>query len=253
MSHPKVEPTAGVIGHALRPATPVRQYLGAPPHAPGTHRQRALRRNDDGVSTARAAVLEERARIARDLHDTVSQTLYAIALGASRARRLADQSDVQRVLDDLLRLTEAAQSEVRGLLTDMREGALVPRGLTAALTVLAADFRKRHQLDIRLSVANDPDLPAVTQDALIGIVREALHNVAKHAAATRVDIVIQLHKNRVLLMITDDGLGFDTATARPGHFGLQSMRERASAIGGTLAVLSERGVGTQIRIGIVSK
>jgi signal transduction histidine kinase len=86
--------------------------------------------------------------------------------------------------------------------------------------------------------------------ALIMIAREALHNVVKHACAGRVTIVLEQVSGQVVLLITDDGLGFDTATYRRGHFGLQSMRERAAAAGGTLALRSAAGLGTELRVSI---
>jgi signal transduction histidine kinase len=91
-------------------------------------------------------------------------------------------------------------------------------------------------------------VPATTKDALVSISREALHNVVKHARADRVDIVLEVLAGETVLLITDDGRGFDPAASHPGHFGLQSMRERATALGAMLGVVSADGVGTQIRV-----
>ena len=196
-------------------------------------------------------MLQERTRIARELHDTVSQTLYAITLTASRALRVLKQSEgneVQHFIDDVLQLATAGQSELRALLTNIRSDRLPPGGLTAGLANLAADVRTRHGLEIRLSLADEPDVPATTKDALVLISREALHNVVKHACADRVDIVLDVLAGETVLLITDDGHGFDPAASRPGHFGLQSMRERAAALGGTLDLLSAHDLGTQIRV-----
>ena len=129
----------------------------------------------------------------------------------------------------------------------MRSDRLTSRGLTAALANLAADVRRRHGLDIRLSFADEPDVPATTKDGLVLISREALHNVVKHARADRVDIVLDVLAGETVLLITDDGHGFDAAMPRPGHFGLKSMRERAATVGGTLELVSVLGGGTQIR------
>jgi len=198
-------------------------------------------------------VLAERDRIARELHDSVSQTLYAITLGASRAGSLLDQNDVaevQRIIDDLLQLANAGQSELRALLTDIRSDRLTSGGLTAALENLTADARTRHNVDIRLSLGDEPDIPAATKEAVVMIVREALHNTARHSAACRVDIALERDGEHLMLLITDDGRGFDPARPRPGHFGLQSMRERATAVGGTFALISAVGLGTQLRVSI---
>jgi signal transduction histidine kinase len=181
------------------------------------------------------------------------QTLYAITLTASRALRLVTQqqaTEVQNSLDDILRLADGGQSELRALLTDIRADPRTPGGLTVGLTNLAADVRAHNGLDSRLSLPDEPVVPATMKEALVLISREALHNVVKHAAATRVDIVLERDAGQLALLIIDDGRGFDPRTCRPGHFGLQTMRERAAAVGGTLAYISADGAGTQVRVRI---
>jgi signal transduction histidine kinase len=198
-------------------------------------------------------VVEERARIARELHDSVSQTLYAITLGASRALKLLGRNEsreAQRIIDDVLRLATSGQSELRALLTDIRSDQLTSGGLVDALERLVADVGARHALEICLTATREPDVPATTKEALVMIAREALHNVVRHSGARRVDITLELQYGQLVLLITDDGRGFDPATPRPGHFGLQSMRERASAMGGSLGLNSGVGLGAQIRVSI---
>jgi signal transduction histidine kinase len=201
-------------------------------------------------------VLQERARIARELHDGVSQTLYAITLGATRALTHLQQNertDVQRSIDDVLQLANTGQSELRALLTDIRANILTSGGLVGALEHLAADSLLRDGLaglDIRLSVSSEPEVPVLVKDTLLMIAREALHNVVKHAHAHRVDIVLGHDAGQLTLVIKDDGLGFEPSRPRPGHFGLQSMRERATTVGGTLALHSAVGAGTQLRVSI---
>ena len=178
----------------------------------------------------------------------------------SRSARLApdslqqnERTDVQRLIDDVLQLANTGQSELRALLTDIRSNRLTSAGLVCALEHLAADVRTRNGLaglDIRLSVAHEPDVPAPIKDALLMIVREALHNAVRHADAHRVDIVLEHGGGQLRLLIKDDGRGFDPSRPRPGHFGLQSMRERATAVGGTLALFSAVGAGTQLRVSI---
>ena len=107
-------------------------------------------------------------------------------------------------------------------------------------------MRTQTGLDIRLSLADEPDAPATIKEALILISREALHNVVKHAGADRVEIGLDVDAGQMLLLIADDGRGFDPTLSRPGHFGMQSMRERAAVFGGTLELVSTQGVGTQI-------
>jgi signal transduction histidine kinase len=192
-------------------------------------------------------------RIARELHDTVSQTLFAIVLSGVRASSLLQHgraTDAQRVIEDLLQLATAGQTELRSLLADMRPDGLTSAEFSAAVRQLAADARARHDLDVRLSVPDSLDVPAAVSHALMMILREALHNVVKHAAARRVDVVLDCNGKQLTLLINDDGRGFDRAMPRPGHIGLQSMRERATALGGTVAVNSGIGLGTHVQVSI---
>jgi signal transduction histidine kinase len=210
-----------------------------------------FRRTARPASAADAAILQERARIARELRDSVSQTLYAIALTAARARALLirdEANDVHDIIDAVVQLANAGQSELRALLANIRSDPFASGGLITGLAQLAADVRARDGLDIRLSLADEPDVPATIKAALVMISREALHNVVKHARADRVDLVLEVDAHGLVLLITDNGGGFDTARSKPGHFGLQSMRERAAAVGGRLEVLSAKGLGTQIRV-----
>jgi signal transduction histidine kinase len=204
-----------------------------------------------GPRSIDAAVRQERARIGRELHDGVSQTLYAIALAAYRARILLPEDDgneVRQLIDHMLELANAGQSDIRALLANLRGGLLTSGGLTAGLTDLAADVRARTGLDISLALADEPDVPIAIKEALALISREALHNVARHARANRADIVLEDHAGSLVLSIVDDGAGFDPAVPRPGHYGLQTMRERATVIGGSLQFLSADGAGTQVRV-----
>ena len=194
-------------------------------------------------------MLRERARITRELHESVSQTLYAITVTASRALRLLEQKEsreIQHIVDDVLQLAKAGQSELRAILANIQPDPLPSGGLTAGLATLAGSVGTQTSLDIRLSLADEPDVPATIKEALILISREALHNVVKHADANRVEIGLEIDAGQMLLLIADDGRGFDPTLSRPGHFGMQSMRERAAIFGGTLELVSTQDVGTQI-------
>jgi signal transduction histidine kinase len=196
-------------------------------------------------------VLRERARIARELHDTVSQTLYAITLGAVHARGLlgdSESAEARRLIDDVLQLANDGQEELRALLTDIRSRRFTSGGFLTALQDLVVEVRTRTGLDIRLSSPCSPYLPVATQEALVMIIREALHNVARHGNATCAEIEIKANSGQLVILITDDGRGFDPAKSRPGHFGLQSMRERSTAVGAEFALVSGVGRGTQVRV-----
>jgi signal transduction histidine kinase len=157
-------------------------------------------------------------------------------------------NQAQLVLADVLQLASGGQSELRALLTDMRASAGTSGDLESGLKTLTAAVRARHGLDIRLSVPDEVDAPPAVGEAVVMIAREALHNVVKHAGAGRVDIAVELDSRELCLSIADDGRGFDPALPRPGHFGLQSMSERAAAVAGTLELSSGVGVGTRVRV-----
>jgi len=207
---------------------------------------------------ADVAVQQERGRVASDLHDTVAQTLYGISLSAARVLALLERSEtaqVQTVVEELLHLANDGQTELRTLLHALRSGQPLPLqgGLTGALASLATGLESRTGSQVRLSLADEPDLANTTKSTLIRIAREALHNIAKHARATHVDLVLEVGPADVTLQIADNGRGFDLWETHPGHFGLQLMREHAMTIGATLDLVSAPGRGTQVRIRVVRR
>src|SRR5438128_3180035 len=224
-------------------------------HAPRRARAYAIGHQqalaDAGLGAA-AAILDERTRIARELHDTVAQTLYAITLSASRALKLVGDGNpapLQRLVEDVIKLANDGQAELRAMLSSFRSELLIEHGLTGALTGLAADAQARYGLNVQLALGDEPDISPAAKEALARIAQEALHNVAKHAEADRVDLVLNVGSaDDVVLLITDTGRGFDPQLAHPGHFGLQSMRERAKAAGGSLDLISAVGYGTLLRV-----
>jgi signal transduction histidine kinase len=195
------------------------------------------------------AALEERQRLARELHDSVSQALFGIALGASAARRrlTLDPAKVGESLDYVMTLADAALTEMRALIFELRPETLEKDGLVAALTRHAAATQARHEILVETSLCEEPDLPLATKEALYRIAQEAMHNAVKHARATRIDLVLTRKPGRFHLEVRDDGAGFDAGRDYAGHFGLHSMRERMAAIGGTTEIKSAPGKGTRIR------
>jgi signal transduction histidine kinase len=195
------------------------------------------------------AALEERQRLARELHDSVSQALFGIALNASTADELlpTQPQEVPGLLKDVLGLAEAALAELQALIFELRPESLEREGLVGALEKQSAAVQARHGLRVRLHTAGEPDLPQLAKEALYRVAQEALHNAAKHARAHEVDVVLELGEAEVALLVADDGRGFDPRREFPGHLGLQSMRERAVAMGGTLEIESTPGVGTRLR------
>ena len=195
------------------------------------------------------AALEERQRLARELHDSVSQALYGIALGAKTARTLLDRDStkVASPLDYILSLADAGLAEMRALIFELRPESLEREGLVAALEKQAAALRARHEIKVETDLCNEPDAPLEIKEALYRIAQEALHNIVKHAHASSVRIRMRCSPENVTLDVSDDGIGFEPEGDFPGHLGLHSMRERTERLGGTLAVESAPGKGTQIR------
>jgi signal transduction histidine kinase len=196
--------------------------------------------------------MEERHRIARDLHDSVSQALFSTALHTRTAERALEHagssSELRQSLSAIGELTKAAQTEMRALIYQLRRDA-VEAGLVSAFAAHASSVRSTTGL--RVSV-NGPQsrLPIQprTEEELFAIGREALANVVKHAHAKSAVVRIEERPESVLLEISDDGRGFDATARRPGHFGLESMRGRAAAIDGDLTIESEAGGGTVVRV-----
>jgi PAS domain S-box-containing protein len=196
-----------------------------------------------------AAALEERQRLARELHDSVSQALYGIALGARTAQTLLERDSraVAEPLGYVLELAEAGLAEMRALIFELLPQALEREGLVAALQRQIAAVRARHRLSVVVSLGDEPDVHLEVKEALYRIAQEALHNTVKHAGARRIDIRLDDTGHALLLEVSDDGMGFDTAGTFPGHLGLQTMRERARRLGGIMEVTSTPGVGTVVR------
>jgi signal transduction histidine kinase/sensor domain CHASE-containing protein len=203
----------------------------------------------------RLAALEERQRLARELHDSVSQVLYAVGLGARTARALVDRADLApelrsglvEALDYVLSLAEVGLAEMRALIFELRPDSLEREGLVVALTRQADAVRVRQKIDVRTGFCSEPALPLEAKEALYRIAQEALSNVAKHAQASRLELRLGPDEGGLALEVQDNGVGFDPQRECPGHMGLCSMRERAAKLGGKLEISSSPGHGTLLR------
>jgi PAS domain S-box-containing protein len=193
--------------------------------------------------------LEQRQRLARDLHDSVSQAVYGIALGARSAKELLakDPAQVQEPLEYVLRLSEAALVEMRALIFELRPEALEREGLAGALKHHTAVLRARYGIAVEESLAAEPLTSWDSKQALYRVAQEALHNAGRHARATRVRIALSQDDSEIRLEVQDNGVGFDSQSAFPGHFGLNTMRERATDLGGRVDIESRPGAGTMVR------
>ncbi|MFZ5881129.1 MAG: GAF domain-containing protein [Chloroflexota bacterium] len=200
----------------------------------------------------RLAVLEERQRLARELHDSVTQSLYGINLYAEAASgqlALGQNEQALQYLNDIQTTAQESLSEMRLLIYELRPPILEREGLTAALQnrLYAVEQRAGLKFDLQDNLAER--LPSVFEDGLYRIAHEALNNTLKHSRAKHLAIHIRQEEERVIMEITDDGIGFEPGAAhREGCLGLVSMRERAQALGGRVSVESGPGNGTRIRV-----
>ncbi len=199
-----------------------------------------------------AASLEERARLARELHDSVSQALYGIALGARTARTQLDRDPSKAVepVDYVLSLAEAGLAEMRALIFELRPESLELEGLVAGLQKQADALKARHGITVDVDLCGEPPVPLTVKEAVSRIAQEAMHNTVKHARATRVGLRLFCDGGTVTLDIEDNGQGFDPSQTFAGHLGLRSMRERAADFGGAIVIESTPGAGTRIRLSI---
>lgn len=196
------------------------------------------------------ATLEERQRLAQNLHDAVNQSLFSASLIAEVLPRLWERNpdEGRQSLEDLRRLTRGATAEMRGLLAELRPLVLTDSELGDLLRQLGDALTGRMNIPVIVTVAEQGALPAELQVTLYRLCQEALNNIAKHAKASQVTMDLKYDADSVALHIRDDGRGFDPAHIPSGHHGLSIMRERAKACGAILSVVSQPGDGTDIFI-----
>ncbi|WP_169737175.1 PAS domain-containing protein, partial [Deinococcus pimensis] len=202
------------------------------------------------ASASDRAALAERQKLARDLHDSVSQALYGIALGGRTTLRQLERApdQVEASVRYMLSLAEAGLAEMRALIFELRPESLEQEGLSMALAKLASALHARHGLEVTLDLGEEPALPFDVKVALLRVAQEATHNVVKHASASSVDLRLKVTQDAVTLEVHDDGVGFDVLQVPEGRLGQTSMRERAEMVGATCRVISEAGVGTLVRV-----
>jgi PAS domain S-box-containing protein len=195
------------------------------------------------------AALEERQRLARELHDSVTQALYGIGLAAETTRLQLDRDpDRAASSNEIIRsLARAGMAEMRALLFELRPESLELEGLVAALQKQADALAGRHEIPIETTLCEEPPASMPVKEALYRIAQEALHNAIKHAHPTTLALRLDCVDGEILLEVEDDGEGFDTSGSFPGHLGMHSMRERAAKVGGVLEVKSAPHKGTHVR------
>jgi signal transduction histidine kinase len=210
----------------------------------------------DARLAAREAKAAERIRLARELHDSVSQALFSIAAHARTAQLALAQiphtaaGPLGRAVGQLRELAGGALAEMRALIFELRPEALAEEGLVAALSRQAAAICAREQLPVAVDGPRERlALSAEAEENGYRIVLEAVHNAVKHAAASHVTIAIAADGQRgVRVSVADDGAGFDAGAVGPGHLGLRTMAERAAVIGADLELISSPGAGTRVQL-----
>ncbi len=195
------------------------------------------------------ATLEERNRLARDLHDSVKQQVFAVSMqiGATKVLLKRDAAAAEIRLNEAEKLVHQAQQELTSLIRELRPVALEGKGLAAALRELATQWTQQTGIVANLRVEGTQTLPlSIIEEALFRVAQEALANVARHSKATLVQMILTTTDDTVTLSVVDNGQGFDTA--RQGYLGvgLLSMQERMKALGGDVQIESTPGKGTRI-------
>ena len=198
------------------------------------------------------SIVEERNRLARELHDSVTQQLFGVVLAAESAGELLARGDAGAV-DQVARvqgLARAAMDELRAVVFELRPASLEAEGLGQALRKHVDVLRRVSGRAIELRVASPPPLGAAASGQVFRIAQEALQNALRHANAERIEVCLQDGGGRLVLSVADDGRGFDAGAAavRGRRLGLTSMEERATELGGRLAIDAHPGEGTTVRL-----
>jgi signal transduction histidine kinase len=215
---------------------------------------RERERIDDDLRRQAAAIAanEERANLARELHDSVTQALFSMGLTARALELLLDRDPdaARQKLAELRELQKDALAEMRTLIFELRPQGLETDGLAQALRNHAAAVEGRTGLSVSVEVEHEERLPLDMEESLYRIAQEALHNVVKHANAQHARIALKRIGRELRLVVEDDGIGFDPGLAPRGHLGLVGMRQRAERMGGELDIARRPGGGSKVRVSV---
>jgi len=196
------------------------------------------------------AITAERGRLARELHDAVTQTLFSANLIADVIPRIWKRNPEEGMqnLEELRQLTRGALAEMRTLLLEMRPESLERADIKSLLTQLTDAFIGRVRVPVSMDIKGDCELTHEVKIVFYRVAQEALNNIAKHAGARQVDLHLECQPGQLSLLIKDDGLGFEPGSITPDHLGIAIMRERANSIGASLKIESQSGQGTTIEL-----
>jgi len=198
------------------------------------------------------AGLKERSKLARDLHDSVTQTIYSMTLTTEATRHLLDRdpSRVPSQMDMLQELSKNALAEMRSLIFELRPTAAAEIGLVQALRSHFQSIEKQSGLSVTFDVVGETDITGDRSERLFRIIQEALNNVVKHAQVDEASVTLRFEDEVTSISIEDQGQGFNLETLDTGQnqMGLSSMRERVDMLGGTLSIDSQPGIGTSVKV-----
>ena len=194
------------------------------------------------------AAIEERNRLARELHDAVKQQVFATVMQVAAARNLIDSDPAQAKerLQEAEHLAKQAQQELTALIRELRPAALDGKGLGPALSSYVRDWSRQTGVTVRLQMPGQRALPLPVEQAIFRVIQEALANIARHSQADQVDLMLQWEETSLRLEVKDNGRGFDPTVRRGQGVGLESMVERIQALGGTIRIHSQPGQGATI-------
>jgi signal transduction histidine kinase len=214
----------------------------------------ALQHTLMAVQLQSLAVIEERSRIAREMHDGLAQILGFLSLEMQTLATLMNQEKYQRVIDELdlaRQRIDDAQHEIRENIISLRTTLSNHEGLSTALEEYLMEFSGQTGIEAHVVSCCQPHIPIspMAETQLVRIIQEALANVRKHASASRVELNLSVHDDHLIVTILDNGKGF-VVVEKDHHFGLHTMSERAQSVGGELSIFSKAGTGTKVRIRI---
>ncbi|MVP01817.1 sensor histidine kinase [Paenibacillus lutrae] len=213
--------------------------------------QRLSNNNAQLAEKARvSAIIEERQRLARELHDAVSQQLFAISMTATAALRTLDKDfeRAQRQIHLIEEMSSVAQSEMRALLLHLRPVHLEGKQLSEGLNRLLEELKAKVPMEIMWEVDENITLTKGIEDHLFRIVQEAMSNALRHSKATKLELRMQQKAGWLRLLFRDNGVGFDLDEEKQTSYGISTMRERVNEIGGSLQLVTAPGSGTRIEI-----
>ena len=204
-----------------------------------------------GTETKEQVIQEERRRIARELHDSVSQQLFAAMMMISALNERADKFDEkeQKQLKMIEHVLSQAQSEMRALLLHLRPISLESKSLKSGIEGLLVELQTKVQMKIHWDI-EDVKLPEGVEDHLFRIAQELLSNTLRHSHATTLEVYLRQLDSTVLFKIEDNGVGFNSEEILPGSYGINNMKERVQGLGGQVRIVSFPNQGTTIEIKI---